>query len=302
MNTPYQSSDHPTDKRKVFQRLAGFARVDLVAALVMLGLLAMLTVAAVSPNRVGSQGAACLANLRELTRAWQQFATDVGYFPPNPDDGNTTPGSNWVPGQAGRGGFQEFNPDILKDPTRSLLYPYFFERDVKLFRCPAHLRVGLYQGTDPQKRGTLIPVARSYSMNHAVGRDPYSTAGVFPVGGPWLDNGHTHLRGQTWRTYVRFEDIVAPTPANLVIMVDEDEDSLNDGVFSFGMAAPEWIDWPATRHGMAGTLSFADGRAQIRRWVDDRTAIQNHRVSRRSVPGSADYQWLRERISARIRP
>ena len=139
-------------------------------------------------------------------------------------------------------------------------------------------------------------------MNHGVGRNPYATGGVFPVDGSWFDNYPSHIRGQTWRTYVRFEDIVAPTPANLAILLDEDADSLNDGVYSFGMAGAEWIDWPATRHGMAGTVSFADGRAQVRRWVDDRTAIQNHRVSRRMVPGSADYQWLRERMSARIRP
>jgi hypothetical protein len=186
--------------------------------------------------------------------------------------------------------------------SRSLLYPYLFERDVRVFRCPADLRAGRYQGTDPQKLGTLVPAARSYSMNHGVGRDPYTTSGIFPVTGPWFDNGHGHNRGQTWRTYVRFEDIIAPTPANLVILLDEDADSLNDGVFAFGMAAPEWIDWPATRHGMAGILSFGDGRAQVRRWVHDRTAVQNHRPSRRSVPGSADHQWLSERMSAPIRP
>src|SRR5262245_33014388 len=284
MNRNSRRRTSPNGSDNSSRTLEGFTRLDLLTVLVMFSLLSLLCVAAVSPNRAGSQAAGCLANLRELTRAWQQFATDNGYFPANPDDGNTTTGYNWVPGQAGRGGAQEFNPDILRDTNRSLLFPYFFERDVKVFRCPAEPRQGLYQGTDPQKRGTRVPAARSYSMNHGVGRDPYSTAGIFPVNGPWFDNNHNHLRGQTWRTYVRFEDIIAPTPANLVVLLDEDADSLNDGVYAFGMAAEEWIDRSGTRHGMAATVSFADGRAQVKRWLDDRTAVQNHRVSRRSVP------------------
>jgi hypothetical protein len=45
-------------------------------------------------------------------------------------------------------------------------------------------------------------------------------------------------------------------------------------------------------------VSFADGRAELRHWVDSRTVIKNHVFPDRRVPGSADYAWLRQHISA----
>jgi hypothetical protein len=137
-------------------------------------------------------------------------------------------------------------------------------------------------------------------MNGAIGTDPYSTDGSLAVHGAWLNNAHSHVRGQTWRTYSSFSDMVDPSPSNLIVLACEDERSLNDGYFAFGMQKEEWIDWPSTRHNMSGAFSFADGSAEMRRWTDPRTAVGSM-VTRREVPGSADYRWLRERISARIR-
>jgi prepilin-type processing-associated H-X9-DG protein len=286
-----------------FKRANGaFARLELLVMMALLALLALLTIAAVSSSREGSQSALCLANLRSITIAWQQYATDEGRFPPNPDDGNITPGRNWIPGQAGRGGAQEFNPDLLADPRRSLLFPHLPESEVRIFRCPAENRVGRYQGADPSKRGSLVPAARSYAMNVAVGTDPYDFGGILPVHGAWLDNNHSHQRGRIWRTYGRFEDIVNPIPAQLAVLLDEDAFSLNDGVFAFGMEVEEWIDWPAARHHGGGTVSFADGHVSLRRWLDERTVVQSGMVNRRRVPGSPDHHWLRGRISAPLRP
>jgi prepilin-type processing-associated H-X9-DG protein len=184
-----------------------------------------------------------------------------------------------------------------------LLLPYLRREASDEFRCPAHLTYGRYQGSDPAKQGTLVLAARDYSMNGAVGTDPYSSPNFeLPVNGPWLDNNHNHVRGKTWRTYARFSDIVAPTPAMLAILFDEDEYSINDAGFQFGMEMPQWIDWPATRHQLAGTVSFADGHVELHHWVDPSTQVAQGNVARKNVPGSPDYQWLWERISARIQP
>ncbi len=284
---------------------AGFSRLDLLFTSGMLTLLALLNIAAVRSNNSGSQSAACLANLRQLTRAWQQYALDETYFPPNPDDGNTTPGFAWVPGEVGVGGAQQFNPDILQNPTRNLLWPYLGNSSVSVYRCPADTRMGRYQGSNVAQKGTYVPQARDYSMNQAVGTNPYASlknGEPTAVDGPWLDNNHGHVAGATWRTYASFDDIVAPTPANLALIFDEDADSINDGTLAFGMARPEWIDWPATRHDVGGTISYADGHVELHHWRDPRTAVVAHNVSRLSVPGSADYEYLRERISAPFRP
>ena len=279
-----------------------FTRLDLVATTFVLGFLGLLSMAAASNNRGGSQSAVCLANLRGLTQGWQQFALDHGHFAPNPDDGNISPGYNWVPGSAAMGSPQEFNSDILGDRSRSLLFGYLRRPDVAIFRCPSDASFGKYEGRDLQKAGTLVPKARSYSMNGAVGTNPYLFGGETPVDGPWLDNNHSHQRGETWRTYGRFDDIVAPSPEGLVVLVDEDAFSIGTGLFGFGMQREEWISRPATRHNSGGTLSFADGHVELRHWIDPQTAVRNGNVRILAVPGSVDYAWLHDRISARIHP
>ena len=277
----------------------GFTRADLVATVTIASLLAFVMAVRLTAGQTVSHSAACMENLRKLTRAWQQFAVDKQFLAPNPDDGNTIPGFNWVPGGAGLGWSQEFDSDILKDPTRSLLYPYLSEMDTSVFRCPEDMRQGLYEGADPLKVGTRVFAARSYSMNAAVGSNPQAKPAGTPTDGPWLDNAHTHTaRNGNWRTYGRLDDIVDPSPSNLAVLVDEDSDSINDGCFGFGMQAEEWIDYPGTRHDTGGVVSFADGRAELRHWVDSRTVITNHVFPNPRVPGSADYAWLRQHISA----
>ncbi len=77
-------------------------------------------------------------------------------FRPNPDDGNTDPGYNWCGGQAGNKGAEEFSPDILVDPSRSLLIQYLGQ-NAKVFKCPADTRTGVYQGTNPRSSARLFP-------------------------------------------------------------------------------------------------------------------------------------------------
>ncbi|RME94889.1 MAG: hypothetical protein D6766_04735 [Verrucomicrobia bacterium] len=273
--------------------------MELLVSVATVGMLAWLHLGVVGGLRSASDDAQCLANLQTLTRAWQMYGLEHELLPPNPDDGNLTPGHNWAGGFAGVGMPHEFNPDILENPETSLLFPYLGDAGSAVFRCPADTRMGTYQGNRPELQGAMVAAARSYAMNLAVGTNPYADP-PRPVDAPWLDNQHAHHYGQKWRTYGTFGDMIAPAPARLVVFLGENAYSLNDASFSFGMEREEWIDWPATRHGMAGAIAYADGHAEIRAWQDDRTVVQNGHVSRRAVPGSPDYAWLRARISAPI--
>jgi hypothetical protein len=279
---------------------AAFSRTDLIALIAMLSMFSLMAAPGAFRSRAVSRSLGCLENLRTLTRAWQMFDLDHGFLPANPDDVNTTPGSNWVPGQAGVKGAQEFNPDVLADPTRSVLFPYLGDKGTGVFHCPDDNRQGLYQGSDPAKIGTTVVAARSYSMSQAVGSNPYVQPAGTPVDGPWLDNMHNHRRYERFRTYGKIDDIIDPTPGNLAVLLDEDAYSLNDGGFAFGMEKEQWIDWPGTRHQMGAGLSFADGHAELRHWIDSRTAVQAGNVRIRDVPASEDYSWFRQKISARM--
>src|SRR5262249_32968793 len=146
-------------------------------------------------------------------------------------------------GSAGRGGPQEFDPDVLKDPNRSLVIQYL-SGSVSLFRCPADTRMGTYQGADPAKAGTSVPAARSFSMSQAVGTicaqfdaGPGNEGGHggvpnLSVNGPWLNNLFTHRRNSPWSTYGKMSTINAPGPSSLWVLVDEDVDGLNDAAFA----------------------------------------------------------------------
>ncbi|MCC6234010.1 MAG: hypothetical protein IT580_15300, partial [Verrucomicrobiales bacterium] len=225
------------------------------------------------------------------------------WLPPNPDDGNTRPGYNWCPGSAGIGQGEEFNSDIFRNTTNTLLATYI-GGSFEVYKCPADKRVGNYQGPDAAKRAARlkVPAARSVAMSQAVGTNPNENRGKKPVNGPWLDNAHNHVFGQTYLTYGKETDFTDPGPAQTWVLLDEDERSLNDAGFAVGMRTAEWIDFPGTYHNMACGFAFADGHSEIKKWkVGSTRLVKGQAVSRRTVPGSIDYTWIRERTSALIK-
>lgn len=288
-----------TSFRRTGSQKGAFTRTELLAALLTTGALLSLQLPLIGTHRYRAQASACLENQRRLILAWQVYGADGdGWFPPNPDRGTTQKGMAWVGGQAGPGGAGEFNPDLTTSPSTSLLADYL-HRDPAPFRCPADTREGYYQGTNPALFRTLVPAVRSVAMNLAVGTNPTVDQAKRPTDAPWLDNNHSHTLGLAWLTYGRESHFTAPGPDRTVVFLGEDVRSLNDGVLAFGMTRAEWIDWPATRHDGGATLTYADGHGEFHHWTDPRTQVGTS-VQRLNVPGSADYAWLRERISAPV--
>jgi prepilin-type processing-associated H-X9-DG protein len=264
-----------------------------------------------SRAKQSAQGTQCLNNGRQMMTALHFYTSDNNdLFPPNPDDGNTLPGYNWCGGQAGVGQPEEFNPDVLKDPNRSLLIPYL-GGNVAVFKCPADKRMGLYQGTDPALLGQMVPSARTFSMNQAVGTiDPgYDATGPGPgathsgtpnlsVNGPWLNNQYNHRRNSPWSTYGKISNIGVPGPSMLWVLVDEDVKGLNDAAFAFGMENPQWFDAPGTYHNGGCGFAFADGHCETHHWIS-RTEKPNNGVVITNPGDRQDWGWMQERTSAR---
>jgi prepilin-type N-terminal cleavage/methylation domain-containing protein/prepilin-type processing-associated H-X9-DG protein len=285
-----------------------FTLLELLVVISIIGILAALLLPVLSTSKQKGQSIYCLNNGRQMITALTLYAGEYGdLFPPNPDDGNTIPGHNWCSGKAGRGGSGEFNPDLLKDPKRSLLLP-FLQGNIAVFRCPADKRMGPYQGTDPAYVGQVVPSVRTFSMNQAVGTicpayDAGSGHGGAPtlaVNGPWLDNSHHHRRDSPWLTFGKLSTIRGAGPSTLWVLVDENDAQLNDAAFAFGMARSIWYDLPGTYHNGGCGFAFADGHSESHRWS---AAIQRQGRGpwpTQSADDLRDWLWMRERTSANI--
>jgi prepilin-type processing-associated H-X9-DG protein len=287
-----------------------FTLIVLLVVIAIIGILAAMLLPVLSKAKQRAQGVLCLNAGKQIMIAMTLYMSDNNDFsPPNPDGGNMVPGHNWCSGDASIGGPDEFNPDVLKDPTRNLLISYL-SGNTYLFHCPGDKRMGLYQGADPTLKGQSVPATRTFSMNNAVGTicpgfeatGPGSAAthsGVpnLSVNGPWLDNNYTHHRNTPWSTYGKFTSINAPGPSMLWVLLDEDVTHINDAAFCFGMESPVWFDVPGTYHNSGCGFAFADGHSEAHKW---RMSGQKQGYGFQITdPGDKqDWLWLRERTSA----
>lgn len=191
-----------------------------------------------------AQRTACCSNLRQLGIAWWNYSGDnngllaESYPTNNPDV--------WVQGDMSN----------FKEATNTSLICagklYHYNRSVALYHCP----------TDPGKinSGGPMGTVRSYSMSCFMGGRP-PNAGVIP------DHSDSYVQYFT-------KDADIPRPAQLWVLVDEDERSINDGYFVTDPNGLKWIDLPAiskNRHDCSYPLAFADGHAEIWRLRDART-------------------------------
>jgi hypothetical protein len=139
------------------------------------------------------------------------------------------------------------NADLLRQGE---LYPY--NRDVGIYHCPADRGVVI--------DGKMTVTVRSYSMSAFMGeRD--SSLGPIPASA----DGYVHY-------FAKDSDI--RRPAEMWVLLDEDERSINDGFFISDPAARVWFDFPAIsshRHNYSYGLNFADGHSDIWHHRDPRT-------------------------------
>jgi prepilin-type N-terminal cleavage/methylation domain-containing protein/prepilin-type processing-associated H-X9-DG protein len=305
LNTP-TPVDHGLGRR-------AFTLIELLVVIAIIAILAAMLLPVLSRAKGKAQGLACLNNGKQMMTAVILYTTENNeFYPPNPDGGTKDPGYNWCAGEAGihsTDNADEFNPDLIRDPTRSLLISYL-GGNIAVFKCPADTRQGLYNGTNPSLRGQIVPAARTMSMNNAVGTiDPgFDAAGPGPgsphggvptlsVNGPWLNNQDTHRRNAPWRTFGKATDTGAPGPSQLWVLVDEDVKSINDAALGFGMEQPIWYDSPGTAHNGACGFAFADGHSETHTW-SSRSEKGSNGVQVDSLADYNDWLWMRARTSA----
>ena len=113
-----------------------------------------------------------------------------------------------------------------------------------------------------------------------------------------------------WLVYMKQSDMNDPGPSQTWVLLDEREDSINDGYFIVDMSGyadnpsrDMLVDYPGAYHNRAASFSFADGHGELKRWVDDRTTppLVRGQNLRQNIPSAnnRDIQWMQERSTRR---
>jgi prepilin-type processing-associated H-X9-DG protein len=244
--------------------------IELLVVIAIIAILAALLLPALARTKTKAQGIQCVDHLKQLQLCWYMYADDHNERLVQNGTGDQ---EGWVGGWILNNPVDATNVNLLK-PPKGKLWPY--NQSTGIYRCPADkstVKIG----------GKVYPRTRSISMNGCMN------------GNSW----YTELIKNKWWTYRKLTDIVDPPPVKAFVFIDEREESVDDGYFLVTMEPNNlWANLPAIYHNGASGLSFADGHAEIKKWLDPATLKPGVGGDRKAP---RDYPWIQERTSGPLR-
>lgn len=274
-------------------RTRAFTLFELLVVIAIIAILAALLLPALSRAKDQARTIQCLNNLRQLHLSWHMYGGDHGRLARNWDYslGFAPPGANWVSGTMHYDTMLVFfghpsdstNDTLLVDNRKTMLAPYL--RTAAVFKCPSDHSYAI-------RDSRRYPRVRSYSMNEYVG-DPIN------------ERGELGLLSDPFYAYHFYkpEDFVKPGPSETFVLLEEHEDSINDGIFLLGgidVRSWGWNKVPASRHRKGANFVFADGHVERHRWKDERTIqpVKRIRIFGLNQPNNRDVHWVVDHATA----
>ena len=258
-----------------------FTLIELLVVIAIIAILAGMLLPSLSKAKQKAQAMSCMSNGKQLGTAYLMYAHD--------NNDILLPGSAYDRVPAWCDGWFGSAADSVGDAGETLLKAsptYRYLSSPKVFRCPSDL-------SGFQYRGEILVRNRSYTVNGAVGKSSWHQPNVPP-----------------FKFMVKLGDITAPGPTSVYILLDEHENSINDAhSYPFrNLKAYDnrWLDAPSGRHGNGTGFAFADGHAEVHRWLDSvvpPAKTSGGMVSANDITflpnaGPKDHAWFTNHIAA----
>jgi prepilin-type N-terminal cleavage/methylation domain-containing protein len=268
----------------------GFTLIELLVVIAIIAILAAMLLPALTHAKTEAISTQCMSNKKQLQLSWAMYANDFNdHLVINADQSQpytvgTSVMQDWCEGIMN----WDTPPDpvntntlYLTDPKVASLGSYN-ANSYNIYWCPADSYLNSAQHAQGWNHR-----CRSIAMDGAVGDGFKYTFSNWGNEKMW------------WA--VKGANLIAPGPALSWVFIDEHPDSIDDEILYVNPAETSgtgvFTELPASLHNYACGVSFADGHAEIHKWVNPETIhkVTYTSIDQVSVTANKDLAWLAQR-------